>query len=97
MNPELHDKVAYRLLNCALWHMTSTPPRPAEAAAMILQVGQHCSNARTMATIAQHISSMLQGTEKDVWGNVQPLVPKGFLHCRPPHGKSRKMGKAQCT
>lgn len=56
-NPALHDKLAFRLLNCALWHMRDKPPRPQEAATTLLMVMQHTASARTMATIAQHVSS----------------------------------------
>jgi len=56
-NVALHDKLAFRLLNCALWHMRAEPPRPDEAATLLLEVTAHCSNARTMATVVQLVSS----------------------------------------
>ena len=37
-NAALHDKLAFRLLNCALWHMRASPPRAHEAATLIAQV-----------------------------------------------------------
>lgn len=51
-----HDTLAFRLLNCALWHMRAEPARPQEASVMLMEVLKHCGNARTMATVAQHVS-----------------------------------------
>ena len=53
----MRDTLAMRLLNCTLWHMRADPPRPEEAAAVLSQVVVHCTNVRTMAIVASHVSS----------------------------------------
>ena len=52
----MRDTLAMRLLNCTLWHMRR-PAAPRGGGGGALQVVVHCTNVRTMAIVASHVSS----------------------------------------
>ena len=77
-NDALKDTLAYRLLNCTLWHLRAKPPRPAEAAGVLAEVLGTTVNARVMATVAMHVSAeplVSGGTETLPDGTVVVVTP----------------------
>ena len=73
-NPALVDTLAFRLLNCTLWHMGANPPRPADASALLFELMKCCANPRTMATIAAKISCQELVSEPTILSAVTALL-----------------------
>lgn len=81
-NPALVDTLAFRLLNCTLWHLKAKPPRPAEAKAGLDEMLQYCTSPRTMATVAQRVSAEVLASGRIP--AVQPVAHRHRVPVQPP-------------